>query len=124
MRPYDKEIENIKKQIMDQYHPSDIILFGSCAKGAIHKGSDIDLCVILETADKRQTIRNMLLDVNYDIDLDIVVYTPPECCELKPQIILAFLFSSPLIKRILESFFFLFFLETVIFQHESSARGT
>lgn len=42
MRPYDKEIENIKKQIMDQYHPSDIILFGSCAKGAIHKGSDKD----------------------------------------------------------------------------------
>ena len=33
MRPYDKEIENIKKQIINQYHPSDIILFGSCAKG-------------------------------------------------------------------------------------------
>ena len=83
MRPYDKEIENIKKQIMDQYHPSDIILFGSCAKGAIHKGSDIDLCVILETVDKRQTIRNMLLDVNYDIDLDIVVYTPAEWSKYK-----------------------------------------
>ena len=83
MRPYDKEIENIKKQIMDQYHPSDISLFGSCAKAAIHKGSDIDLCVIMETVDKRQTIRNMLLDVNYDIDLDIVVYTPAEWSRYK-----------------------------------------
>lgn len=78
MRPYNTEIEIIKSQIIDKYQPVDIILFGSCAKGMVHKGSDIDLCVILETSDKRQTVREMLLEIDYDIDLDILVYTPAE----------------------------------------------
>lgn len=83
MCPYDNEIEKIKKQVIDRYHPSDIILFGSCAKGRVRKGSDIDLCVIVETRDKRQTVRDMLLEVEYDVDLDIVVYTPSEWSKYK-----------------------------------------
>lgn len=83
MCPYDNEIEKIKKQIIDKYHPADIILFGSCAKGLIRKGSDIDLCIVMDTSDKRQTVRDMLLEVDYDIDLDIVVYTPLEWSKYK-----------------------------------------
>jgi uncharacterized protein len=76
--PFDSEIENIKNQIIDIYQPLDIILFGSCAKGRVKKNSDIDICVILETNDKRQAARNMLLKISYNIDLDIVIYTPEE----------------------------------------------
>lgn len=78
MCPYDKEIEDIKNQILDKFHPADIILFGSCARGRVSKGSDIDLCVIVETNDKRQMVRDILLEIEYDIDLDVVVYTPEE----------------------------------------------
>lgn len=83
MCPYDDEIEKIKNQIINKYAPEDIILFGSCAKGLIKRGSDVDICVILETQDKRQTLREMLVDIEYDVDLDIVIYTPSEWLRYK-----------------------------------------
>ncbi|HOJ10334.1 MAG TPA: nucleotidyltransferase domain-containing protein [Clostridiales bacterium] len=78
MIPYYEEIENIKNQILSKYNPKDIILFGSCAKGRVSRTSDIDICVILDTTDKRQIVREMLVDIESDADLDIVVYTPDE----------------------------------------------
>ncbi len=78
MCSYDKEIEKIKNQLIDKYNPIDIILFGSCAKARISRGSDIDICIILETDDKRKTVRDILVNVDYDVDLDVVIYTPEE----------------------------------------------
>jgi len=83
MCPYDNEIEKIKNQIINKYAPKDIILFGSCAKGLVKRGSDIDICVILETEDKRKILREMLVDIEYDVDLDIVIYTPSEWSRYK-----------------------------------------
>lgn len=83
MCPYDDEIEKIKNQIINKYAPEDIILFGSCAKGLVKRDSDVDICVILETQDKRQTLREMLVDIEYDVDLDIVIYTPSEWSRYK-----------------------------------------
>ncbi|MCM8900641.1 nucleotidyltransferase domain-containing protein [Caldicoprobacter algeriensis] len=77
------EIEKIKNQIVNKYNPDDIILFGSCAKGLVKRDSDIDICVILDTPDKRQTLREMLVDIEYDVDLDIVIYTPSEWSRYK-----------------------------------------
>ncbi|MBO8159057.1 nucleotidyltransferase domain-containing protein [Thermosyntropha sp.] len=74
----EKEIEKIKSQMVDKYNPLDIILFGSCAKGLAGKSSDIDLCVILETDNKRRTLAEMLVDIGCEMDLDIVIYTPEE----------------------------------------------
>jgi len=73
-----KEIERIKNQIKNRYNPSDIILFGSCAKRRIRRESDIDLCIILETANKRKTMADILTEIEYDLDLDVVIYTPKE----------------------------------------------
>lgn len=78
MCPYDTEIENIKKQIISRYNPIDIIIFGSCAKGRVSKSSDIDLCIIMNTKNKREVVCDMLLNIEYNVDLDIVVYTPEE----------------------------------------------
>ena len=83
MYPYDNEIERIRNQIIDKYAPVDIILFGSCAKGFVKRGSDIDICGILDTQDKRKTLREMLVEINYDMDLDIVIYTPAEWLKYK-----------------------------------------
>lgn len=83
MSSYENEIEKIKSQIIKKYTPEDIILFGSCAKGLVKRGSDIDICVILETQNKRQTLREMFVDIEYDVDLDIVIYTPSEWSRYK-----------------------------------------
>ncbi len=83
MCPYDKEIEKIKRQLVHKYHPENIILFGSCAKGRVGRKSDIDLCVIMETTNKRETVRDILIDIEYDLDLDVVIYTPAEWNQYK-----------------------------------------
>jgi predicted nucleotidyltransferase len=62
MHPNYDEIEKNKDQLINKYRPIDIILFGSCA----------------ETANKREMVKEMLISLDYDVDLDIVIYTPSE----------------------------------------------
>lgn len=78
MYPYNMEIENIKNQLITKYSPHDIILFGSCAKRRVSRSSDVDICIILETKDKRKIVRDILIEVEYNVDLDVVIYTPQE----------------------------------------------
>ena len=78
MCPHDLEIESIKNQLINRYNPLDIILFGSCAKGRVTRSSDVDICLILDTNDKRKIVRDILSEVEYNIDLDVVIYTPQE----------------------------------------------
>jgi predicted nucleotidyltransferase len=73
-----ESIQNIKNQIINKFNPVDIILFGSLAKGLSRKGSDIDICVIKETDNKRKLIQDILFEVDEDVDLDVVVYTPSQ----------------------------------------------
>lgn len=72
------ELERIKLQIVKRYQPQQVILFGSLARGVIHKDSDIDLCIIIDTKDKRQIARDILLYVDSDKPFDVIVYTPEE----------------------------------------------
>jgi len=68
--------------------PYKIILFGSHAAGNQNKGSDIDIMVILDNNDVSKTyterlnkkiyIRNLLLEINRNIPLDILVYSKEE----------------------------------------------
>ncbi len=78
MSVHDEAVQKITNQIVNKYHPVDIILFGSRAKGLVRKSSDIDICVIKDTENKRQLIRDILLEIDYDIDLDVIVYTPAQ----------------------------------------------
>lgn len=76
---YNKDrIRSLTNQIVQKYNPIDIFLFGSNAKGLVRKNSDIDLCVIMNTDNKRKTIQDMLYSLDYDVDLDIVIYTEEE----------------------------------------------
>ena len=68
--------------------PYRIILFGSYAKGNPNENSDIDLMVILdnnhvsktyeERLNKKISIRNLLLEINRKIPLDLLVYSKEE----------------------------------------------
>ena len=67
-------------RIVRDFHPEQIILFGSHARGETHRHSDIDLLVVFsECADKRKAaieIRRVLKDM--PVPKDIIVSTPEE----------------------------------------------
>ncbi len=73
-----KEIDSIVSQIINKFNPLDIFIFGSYAKGLINKRSDIDLCIIINTHNKRKLVEKILLEIEYDSDVDIVIYTKEE----------------------------------------------
>ena len=68
------------QRIIDQFEPSQIILFGSHARGDAQPHSDIDLLVVFpEVESKRQqaiAIRSILTDL--PVAKDIIVTTPQE----------------------------------------------
>jgi predicted nucleotidyltransferase len=75
-------------QSLKSSDPYKIILFGSYAKGNPNENSDIDLMVILdnnhvaqtykERSDKKNYIRNLVLEINREMPLDILVYSKEE----------------------------------------------
>lgn len=75
---FNKEIDSIKKQIIEKYNPKEIILFGSVAKGIFREHSDIDLCIIMDTMNKRELLINMYIDIESNIPFDLVLYTIEE----------------------------------------------
>lgn len=72
------EINLIKEQIVSHYTPSKIILFGSQAKGTATKKSDIDLCVVKDTENKRELLIDMYLNIESSKPFDLLLYTEAE----------------------------------------------
>lgn len=72
------ELQKIKQQIIDRYNPDKLLLFGSLAKNSTRHCSDIDLCVIIEEADKRKLLTDMYLNIESDMPFDILLYSPDE----------------------------------------------
>lgn len=78
-----EEIERNVKQVLDDlkkyYDPEKVILFGSAATDHVGPNSDIDMVVIKETSLSYFKRVDQLVDLlNYDIDIDFLVYTPDE----------------------------------------------
>ena len=75
-----EHIATMTDRIVRDFHPVQIILFGSYARGEAHPHSDIDLLVVFsECADKRKAaieIRRVLIDM--PVSKDIIVSTPEE----------------------------------------------
>jgi uncharacterized protein len=75
---FNEEIDYIKKQLIEKFSPKEIILFGSVAKGIFREDSDIDLCIIADTTNKRQSLTNMYVNIESNIPFDLVLYTIDE----------------------------------------------
>jgi len=73
-----QEIDSIKNQLIEKYRPLRIILFGSQAKETAGRKSDIDLCIVKETENKRALAVEMSLNIESTRPMDIIVYTPDE----------------------------------------------
>jgi len=71
-------LDNITEQIVTQYSPNKIMLFGSQAKGRATAKSDIDLCVVVDTQNKRRLIADMYYTLESEKPVDILIYTPNE----------------------------------------------
>lgn len=73
-------ISSIIQQIVRDFRPLQIVLFGSHARGDAGPESDVDLLVVLpQVTDKRKTaieIRRAL--VSFPVSKDILVTTPEE----------------------------------------------
>ncbi len=70
-------IQQVTQQIVDQFHPHQVILFGSHAYGKPHTESDVDLLVVMPTdlSGAQQAVQ-ILKAINCTFGLDLVVYTP------------------------------------------------
>lgn len=75
-----KKIEEMVRRIVERFHPDQIVLFGSYARGQGGPDSDVDLLVVMPI---RGSKRNMQLQVRlalHDIRLpkDVIVVTPEQ----------------------------------------------
>lgn len=73
-----REIQSIKEQVIRLFKPDKILMFGSQAKGSAIRKSDIDLCIILNTDNKRALLADMYLKIDTNRPLDLILYTPEE----------------------------------------------
>lgn len=81
-REVQKAIEQLVNQIVEQYPPEKIILFGSYAYGTPDTGSDVDLLIIKETEerpiDRRVTVRRITYTPRRGLPFSPLVITPQE----------------------------------------------
>ncbi len=84
-----KSINEILTEITDRvrtgYDPERIMLYGSHAYGCPHAGSDIDIFIIKDDADRpierRLKVRRLLRDIIREVPVSPRVYTPAEVKE-------------------------------------------
>ena len=70
-----EELREIQEQIVKLCAPEKILLFGSRAKGTATARSDIDLCVIASTTNKRALLTDLYCDTQSDTPIDFLLYT-------------------------------------------------
>ncbi|MBI3335227.1 MAG: nucleotidyltransferase domain-containing protein [Candidatus Portnoybacteria bacterium] len=76
---YQKELRRITNDIIKNYKPEKIILFGSFAYGEPTRSSDIDLLIIKKTKKSRiERTKELLLMVDNKVPFEPVIYTPEE----------------------------------------------
>ena len=71
-------IASLQRQILEICAPQKIILFGSQAKGTATERSDIDICVIAETTNKRELLTDLYCEIDSEKPVDFLLYTPEE----------------------------------------------
>ena len=81
-----KKIEDLTSQIVREFNPERIILFGSYADGRASDDSDVDLLIVLpfegKPVRKAIEIRNK---INARLPLDLIVRTPEQLAQRLAQ---------------------------------------
>jgi len=75
----ERAIQEMVRRIVEGFDPEKIILFGSQARGDAGPDSDVDLLVVMNTASKRHTTRDIRVALDaMGMAKDVVVITPDE----------------------------------------------
>jgi uncharacterized protein len=75
--PIQEGIQGVVDQIVAQFRPRKVILFGSYAEGTRSDDSDVDLLVLMDTEDDPLRVAARIsAAVDHPCPLDIVVFTP------------------------------------------------
>jgi len=96
MSDHNNDIQNVLDNLvfsLKTSNPYKIVLFGSCANGNLTANSDIDLMVVLdnqhvsktfeERLKKKLSVRNLVLEINRKIPIDLLVYSREELNMMK-----------------------------------------
>lgn len=72
-----RAIDEVVRQVVDQFKPQQIILFGSYGYGRPRPESDVDLLVVMDTElrETEQAVR-ICQAIEYHFGLDLIVRTP------------------------------------------------
>ena len=77
-----KAIDQVVSQIVENFKPQKIILFGSYARGKPRPESDVDMLVIMDTPLKEvQQAIQICQQIEYRFGLDLIVHTPKHLAE-------------------------------------------
>jgi len=76
----EKEIQSITKQLIENYGPEKIILFGSAARGDRDQANDLDFLIIKQDVPLYGIDRMRELDelIDRNVAADMLVYRPDE----------------------------------------------
>ena len=69
-------IRRLARQIVVQFQPDKVILFGSYAHGQPHADSDVDLLVVMPARNETSQACRIRLAVDHPFPLDLIVRTP------------------------------------------------
>lgn len=72
------DLDVVQRKIFETCAPHLILLFGSRAKGTARADSDVDLCVVAPTSNKRALLTELYYHVDVDRPVDFLLYTPEE----------------------------------------------
>lgn len=75
-----KKIEEMVRRIVEKFHPEQIVLFGSYARGDAGPDSDVDLLVVMPVQGSKRAMQLQVRLALHDIRLpkDIIVVTPDQ----------------------------------------------
>jgi len=75
-------LERILTALKAEYHPEQVIVFGSLASGLITDTSDLDLLIVKKTSKGFfERVKEVIALCDYDIGVDFLIYTPEELSE-------------------------------------------
>lgn len=73
------QVQQIVDELVRNYQPEKVIMYGSQVSGKTHEWSDVDLVAIKKTNKKfRDRIGEASAAVDHILPIDILVYTPEE----------------------------------------------
>lgn len=73
------DIRKVVDQVVQQFHPAKIVLFGSYAYGKPTPDSDVDLLIVMKTEENPlHAAARIAASIDHPFPLDISVFTPSE----------------------------------------------